>query len=306
MKVNVAYSPMYLDWNLGVNHPTNPIRAKLAVDLLRQNPALDLRVLDPNGLYSPEDYVTEVKSIHDHGYVDRVLSGVSGEWHGVNFELGTTALMMFAGTMVLVEDMLRYRGHGVRWLGFNPQGAKHHAMFNHSSGFCVFNDMAYAARRLRDAGKRVVYVDWDAHHGDGVEAMLKDDEDILTISVHDSTSFPGTGFEDGEGFHNYPMDEGAGDTALRQVVDDIRDTLLLWSPDVILLACGADGLAGDPLTSLNYTQEGLDHASRMIGSVARRLDADVLIGGAGGYQPFDEVPEHWSRCVSTIARWLSI
>lgn len=306
MQVNVAYSPMYLDWNLGVDHPTNPIRARLAVDLLRQNPALDLRVLDPNGLYSPEEYIAEVKSIHDPFYVEGVLAGVSNEWNGVNFGLGTTALMMFAGTMILVEDMLRYRGHGVRWLGFNPQGAKHHAMFNNSSGFCVFNDMAYAARRLRDAGNTVVYVDWDAHHGDGVEAMLRDEVDILTISVHDSTVFPGTGFSDGDGYVNYPMDAGAGDAELRVVVDDIRDTLMDMEPDVILLACGADGLAGDPLSSLTYSQEGLDHASRMIGTVARRLGADVLIGGAGGYQPYDEVPEHWSRCVSTVAKWLSI
>lgn len=303
--IHVAYSPKYLNWNLGDNHPTNPVRAQLAVRLLKDSGA-NLHTIDPDGMYPTEEYFDLAREIHDHEYVERVKAGISGEWDGFRPSLGDTAALMFGGTVALTRRMLHASGPGVY---FNPQGAKHHAQYAQSSGFCVFNDMAWAANTLTAAGNRVVYVDWDAHHGDGVEEMLRDHEDILTISVHDSTIFPGSGNDMGDrwvGYMNYPLPSEAGDPELRWVVDEIRETLLTVEPDVILLACGADGLAGDPLTTLNYTQEGLDHASRMIGSVARQLGSSVLIGGAGGYQPYDEVPEHWSRCVLTVDKWLNL
>lgn len=301
--ITVAYSPKYLDWNLGVDHPTNPIRASLAVALLEHS-GVDLQMLDPDEYYPMEFYFDQARKVHNSAYVTRIQSGVCGEWDGVNPLLGETAALMFGGTVVLTERLISSPDRRRVW--FNPQGAKHHAQYDHSSGFCVFNDMAWAAERLTEMGERVVYLDWDAHHGDGVENLLRSRIDITTISVHDSTVFPGTGFHHGEGFYNYPMEHGAGDLDLLDVMGEIKATLLEIKPTVILLACGADGLAGDPLSNLLYTQEGLDHASRMVGSVARRLGSDVLIGGAGGYQPYDEVPEHWSRCVSTIDKWLNI
>lgn len=307
MAVTIAYTQAYQKWQLGDDHPTNPIRAELAVKMIQADPTIEVMTLEPKRA-DIDTYAFEAITVHDDDYVARVRAGNCGEWAGTQPELGETALLMFGGTVMLVDEVLDNIEWGTKSrVFFNPQGAKHHAQYERSSGFCVFNDMAYAAKRLTDEkGLKVVYVDWDAHHGDGVENILKSREDILTISVHDSTAFPWTGSTNGGGFMNYPMPDGAGDTELRKVVDDIRKRLLDEKPEIILLACGADGLAGDPLTSLMYTQEGLEHAARMIGSVARQLQAEVLIGGAGGYQPFDEVPEHWYRCVKTIDRYMNL
>lgn len=301
MKVTVAYTSKYLNWQLGSGHPTNPERARLALRLLETTPELEVEVVEPLS-ENLKYYQNEASFVHDSKYLRELGRGVCGEWAGEQPVLGETAFLMFGGTVELVNRILE----GENGVFFNPQGAKHHAHFDRASGFCALNDMAYAALTLADAGRKVVYLDWDAHHGDGVEELLRGRKDITTISIHEYGIFPGTGGKSGPGYINYPMDHEAGDAQLGEIMRSVEKRLGKLEPDVILLACGADGLEGDPLSSLRYTQEGLDHAARLVGSAAARLGADVLIGGAGGYQPLDEVPEHWARCVSTIARWLSL
>ena len=293
----VAYSDKLLKWQLGRGHPTNPVRARNAVEKLKGEAGIEVWE-DWAEVEGSVDHWAELAcSVHDPAYVERVRSGLCGDWRGVQPELGETALVMFGGTVSLVERML---GGEEDRVFFNPQGAKHHAAYDRSSGFCVFNDMAWAAVRLSEAGKRVVYIDWDAHHGDGVEDLLRGREDLVTFSLHEWGIFPGTGAEDGPGYYNYPMSEGASDLEMLDAVDDIVDKVRKLKPDVILLACGADGLERDPLSSLRFTHRGLREASREIAALALGLDAQVLIGGAGGYRPHDDTPQHWAECVQTI------
>lgn len=294
----IAYTDQYQDWQLGAEHPTNPVRARLAVE----------KIIDrvPSATVWTEwaetdeafPWVQELTSIHDTTYITDVLMGYSDEWMNKNRLLGRTALTMFGGTVSLVEAWLRGEGEDVM---FNPQGAKHHAHYNQSSGFCVFNDMAWAAKTLADAGRRVAYVDWDAHHGDGVEFLLEDRLDIPTYSIHDGAIFPGTGKVSRDGAYNWSLEIGAGDAELLAAMDEICSDLKENGTDFILLACGADGLLNDPLSTLEYSLEGLDEAARKLKSVAVELNAPVLIGGAGGYQPHTETPEHWARVVAILS-----
>lgn len=185
---------------------------------------------------------------------------------------------------------------------FNPQGAKHHAHHDHASGFCVLNDMAWAATRLAREGRKVAYVDWDAHHGDGVEALLLDNPAALTASIHDATIFPGTGHrtDRARGAHNWPLAHGAGNDALLLSMASIVELLEHERPDVVLLACGADGLAGDPLSTLTYTLDGIARAAGLLGDWCAAHRVPVLAGGAGGYQPLTETPQAWALTTARL------
>ena len=298
-KLHVAYDDVYLDWQLGskeFDHPTNPVRAKYATDYLNDSYSIELVL--------PEIHLEDrkrVESIHDPVYVSKVLDlGHSGEWSPDNPYMGTVALHMFAGTVRLVEKMLTENVQ----VAFNPQGAKHHAQFNHSSGFCVFNDMAWAAREFQRQGMKVMYIDWDAHHGDGVENLLADSPDLVTCSIHDSVIFPGTGLDGHKpdlGIYNWALDPGAGDIDFSRAVDEIADLSNKVKPDVVLLATGADAHRTDPLSTLNFDYPGYEYAARVAGQIANtHAQGRILIGGAGGYQPFDHTPQIWSTVVSKV------
>jgi acetoin utilization protein AcuC len=209
---------------------------------------------------------------------------------------------MFAATAQLLEAMPLERD--AVWLGFSPQGAKHHAMWNYGSGFCTFNDMAYCARVLSAAGERVAYVDIDAHHGDGVEALCYHDNRILTASIHEWGIFPGTGAHDvpEQQVWNYPLDTESGDTELVASIAGVVARLREFQPTVLLIAAGADGHETDPLSSLRYTLEGYQRVARGLARAAADLGATrILVGGAGGYQPDDVTPLVWATFVNTLA-----
>jgi acetoin utilization protein AcuC len=288
----VAYDKRLLNWVLAKGHPTKPIRAKLAVDRLRSMKDLQLEVIPCRpGTHE------ELELVHDRRYLGEVLGqGECSEWVGRRQDLAETARLMFGGTMTLVDRLLEQPG-----VAFAPAGAKHHAHRDHASGFCVFADMAAAAIRFADQGLRVMYVDVDAHHGDGVEEILRSRRDITTCSVHDSTIFPGTGHTDDPraGAWNWPLQAGAGDRDLLWAVEEILELQRVVEPDVMLLAWGADGHVKDPLSSLRYSFEGLQEAAARL---AEKAPSRVLVGGSGGYEPYKVTPRVWSEAAATFAR----
>lgn len=300
----IAYSDQYLNWQLGEGHPTNPERARLSVEMLISGGQSERMQVweDWAGIDTPVEWIEYLQTVHTSDYLNRVLmDGTCGEWAGTNDTLARTALTMFGGTQVLVDEYLSGSPHRVF---FNPQGAKHHAQADHSSGFCVFNDMAAAALRLTAAGKSVVYVDWDAHAGDGVENILADEKDIWTLSIHEGNLFPWSGFTCESGRWNYPLPENGSDLDMWEAMQDVCAFLLETSPDVVLIACGADGLADDPLSSLTYTLDGMDQSVRLLGRTLRDIEATAIVGGAGGYQPHTETPQHWARTINSLTEEL--
>jgi acetoin utilization protein AcuC len=319
----VAYSPDYLHWMLGAgdgSHPTNPARAGLATEfLLEQLGDAELGgqvlVLDPadEQLVSQSRVRAALEAVHDPAYVAEVLdAGESGEWSGYQPILGETAATMFAGTMVLVERMIA----GEATVAFNPQGAKHHAAFNHSSGFCVFNDMAFAALEFEAAGLRPLYLDWDIHAGDGVQDMLADTS-IPTLSIHNGSLFPGndttrdhaqrnqrhTWHNEASAYYNWNVTAHDGDEAFAWAIDEAMSVIADYQPGVILLAAGADGHEGsDNLGGTNlYTYQGYNYAAQRVAEAAHAsAQGRVLIGGAGGYQPLTHTPRIWANVVAAI------
>ncbi len=189
---------------------------------------------------------------------------------------------------------------------FNPSGGFHHAHPSAASGFCYVNDVVLGAMVLRRAGKKVLVVDVDAHHGDGVQDAFYQDGQVTTISLHESgkTLFPGTGAEteigEGEGRGhcvNIPLPVGTYDTiyyrAFQQVVLPIATEL---DPDVLIVELGMDGLAADPLAHLNLTNNV--YADLLADLV--ELDKPLLVTGGGGYNPENTV-RGWALGWSVLA-----
>lgn len=299
--VTVAYTTEYLDWRLGEDHPTNPERARLAVEQITTWAAsarVDLRRRVPK--LNWDRGLAEASTVHSPTYVAEVHAGRCQDWSGTQERLGEVAALMFTGTVDLVEELETADKPAIY---FNPQGAKHHAHRDHSSGFCVLNDMAWAATRLTSLNKKVVYVDWDAHHGDGVEALLLHNANAVTASIHDGTIFPGTGragHDASRGAYNWALARAAGDDALRSALHEIIELIDQETPDVILLACGADGLSGDQLSTLNYTLGGIADVATTLGQCCARKRIPIVVGGAGGYQPLTETPQAWATTIRCL------
>ncbi len=174
-------------------------------------------------------------------------------------------------------------------VAFSLQGGFHHAMKGRAAGFCYLNDVVLACLRLTEAGKRVLYLDIDAHHGDAVQEAFYARNDVLTISLHESgqTLFPWGGFEneigDGPGLGynvNVPLPAGTFDAAFLEAFERVAVPLLRAYPaDVIVLELGMDLLAGDPLTHLGMTNNVVVDVLQQV----LALERPILVAGGGGY-----------------------
>lgn len=188
---------------------------------------------------------------------------------------------------------------------FHPGGGLHHAMPGHASGFCIYNDVALAVAAARDAGHRVLYVDLDVHHGDGVEAMFWDDPLVLTCSLHETgeTLFPGSGGVEDRGGRlapgravNVPLQPGTGDQswleAVRSVVPGLAEA---FQPTFLVTQHGCDTHAYDPLAHVRLTTAAYAQATALLHELAHRHTAGRwLATGGGGYDAYRVVPRSWA------------
>jgi acetoin utilization deacetylase AcuC-like enzyme len=162
----------------------------------------------------------------------------------------------------------------------------HHALTNRAMGFCLFNNVAVAARfAQRELGlARVAVLDWDVHHGNGTEAIFYADPSVLVVSLHQWPLYPGTGGP-GEGNAttvNVPLPAGCGDLEYEAaMVRAVEPAIAEFSPDLLLVSAGYDAAAGDPLAGMQLTEDGF----RMLGERAGRLCDRVALVLEGGYDP---------------------
>lgn len=292
----IIHDPTYEGWVFDQHHPTQGRRFINGYNALvtHANAAgLKHETVQPIPLHW-----TQLETVHTHAYITQVIGeSKSGEWKGERPDLANLA-NLFAGGTLLGADLLRT--NEAMTVAHLP-GAKHHAMKDHSSGFCVFADFALAALDLVKMDYRVAILDVDAHHGDGTEALTYDNGNVLTFSVHQFGIFPGTGLIDDpeKQVFNWPLIEGDGDRSLRHAVADFVTQASLFKPHFLFIAGGADGHRLDPLSGLKYTVEGLEEAMGMVRSAFP--DTPVLFGGAGGYQPDGATPLAWARMVTALA-----
>lgn len=255
--------------------------------------------------------VEELARVHSLEYINEILvQNQCSEWSGPRPDLAELASYFVGGTLTALDTLLS----GKTRTAIHFPGAKHHAQHDYASGFCIFADFAIAADiATKDHGKRVAILDFDGHHGDGTENLTSDNPDVLTYSVHEKGIFPGTGNESypEKNVYNLPLveksktsDLGKGDVALMKAASEFVQHVSDFKPDLIFIASGADGHLEDPLTSLEYSVEGI----KEIGKFIRRTHPDlpILIGGAGGYLPDTRTPEVWSTFAHAVATTLAI
>jgi acetoin utilization protein AcuC len=262
-------------------------------------------------LEPPTASIDELQLVHDRAYIDAVQRFDFFDAHRWGLAPGDTpafsgmhevSALIAGGTLNALRGVLR----GDFLHAFNPAGGLHHALRARASGFCVYNDAAVAiAAALREHESRVLYLDFDAHHGDGVQAAFYDEPRVCTFSIHETGRylFPGTGFADelGEGAgHGYslnlPVEPFTEDGSWLECLELLVPAIADWfAPDVIVSQHGCDSHAWDPLTHLQISTRAFAAQAQLVHELAHRLAGGRWIGlGGGGYDWVRVVPRSWS------------
>jgi acetoin utilization protein AcuC len=292
--------------------PFNTSRAGMTHRTLLRTGLLDG---EDRRVVAPEPASRELlERFHDPRYLDALERAGRGEhdlsalWMG----LGTADCPLFdrmfeyvslaAGGTVTAAKLLL---DGEATIAFNPSGGFHHAHPSRAAGFCYLNDIVLACMTLADAGLRVLFLDVDAHHCDGVQDAFFERRDVLVASLHESgkTLFPGTGFVEelghgeGRGYTvNVPLPVGTYDGAfLRAFERGVMPVIDAYGPDVIVMELGMDMLAGDPLAHLHLSNNAYADAVERI----RDLGLPILATGGGGYHVENTV-RGWALCWSVL------
>ena len=296
MKTAFIYTDAYLDYDYGPTHPLRVIRLKLTYELIRAYGLLDLPSVkfihtlkadeEDLALFHSREYLDILKEAND-GYLqgDAYSYGLGPGDNPIFPGLYNWSLLTTGATVQAVDFVASGEGE----MAFNIAGGLHHAMRSRASGFCYVNDPVIGILKLINRGKRVAYIDIDAHHGDGVQKAFYQTDQVLTISLHESgySLFPGSGFEyeigegEGEGYSvNLPFLPYTDDEVYLWAFEEIVPPLIhAFRPDVVVSQLGVDTFYNDPLTNLHLSIFGFEKVVRRIKDLAPRW---VALGG-GGY-----------------------
>ena len=300
------------------DNPMNESRVTLFAQALEQmvsqenatESARSITVIEPIAgtvadllVFHTKEYVEQVKELSKtgEGYLNIDDTPVfKGVFEASLFPVGST----LTGLRCILEGRFDHF--------FNPIGGLHHASASEARGFCVFNDCVIAiSKAINDFKLRcVAYIDIDAHHGDGVYYEFEPDPRVIIGDIHEDGVFlyPGTGteMEMGKGFGlgtklNIPLPPGSGDKEFFEAVDKVEEFVLKAKPQLIFFQCGADGLAGDPITDLRYTSAAHAYASKRVHHPAHEVcQGRIIAMGGGGYNPVN-VSEAWSAVVRELS-----
>lgn len=303
-------------YSFGDHHPMQPARLELTARLSRE-----LGLFDRPSVQVTESAVAtdeQLSTVHSRQYIDAVRhisnnpDDCDPQW-GLGTEdtpafrgIHEASARMAGASLIAAESLLSGRAlHAV-----NFAGGLHHARRGRASGFCIYNDAAAAIQRLLDGGvSKVLYIDVDAHHGDGTESIFWDDPRVLTISLHETGMrlFPGTGFAneiggpDAQGTAvNVALPASTGDggwlRAFHAVVPQLAEA---FAPEAIVSQHGCDGHFLDPLSHLGISVDAQRQAAISIRGLAEQYcEGRWLATGGGGYSLTNVVPRAWSHLIA--------
>jgi acetoin utilization deacetylase AcuC-like enzyme len=287
-RAGIVYHPIYLMHETD-GHPERKERLTailnkidsegLEVERITPEPAAIEQVAKVHGLR----YIDEVRAICEHGGGHLDLDTV------VSRDSYNAALVAAGGAIGAVDALLD--GLGSVFALVRPPG--HHAMPNRGMGFCIFNNVAIAAKHAQARGlERVLIVDWDVHHGNGTNAIFYSDKSVMYFSTHQHPHYPGTGRvnEVGTGGAegtkvNVPLPSGTGDAGYLMVFREILYPVALeFRPDIVIVSAGHDPHRADPLGGMKVTTAGFGAMAGVVKEIAEvccegRLAASL----EGGY-----------------------
>jgi acetoin utilization protein AcuC len=253
-------------------------------------------------LFHTQGCINKVKKLCEkgEGYLDcGDTPAIKGNYESACTVVGTT--------LKAIDLIMKGNCH----FAFTPIAGLHHATRSSASGFCVFNDCGIAIEYLRNEYniQRIAYIDIDAHHGDGVFYSFEDDPDLCFVDFHQdgATLYPGTGFINETGKDkavgtklNIPLPPNSRDKMAKALWGNAEDFIEQFKPEFILLQCGADSLAGDPITQLNLSSEFHAYvASRLSALADKHCNSRLLAMGGGGYN-LDNIKVAWNDVIEKL------
>jgi len=311
-KAVFIYSDELLNYRFPGRHPFNQKRIQLTLDLLKTLNAIKDEQIIPPRIASDE----ELLLVHDERFINTVKKAENGQINVdqlFSYGLGTEDTPVFpkiheasarvvGGTLVAAEYVMEGKANHALHLG----GGLHHSLQGRASGFCIYNDCAVAIRWIIDRyDAKVLYIDTDAHHGDGVQWAFYDYPNVCTVSIHETGKylFPGTGniYERGYGkgygySFNIPLEAFTEDDSWLEAYETaVWEIAEYFKPDILITQNGADAHYYDPLTHLSTTMK----IYRKIPQVAKQIAETYCEGrwialGGGGYDIWRVVPRAWA------------
>jgi acetoin utilization protein AcuC len=298
MRTAYVYCDELSRYDYGASHPLKPARLRLTYELTCSCGLLSAR--DPRLVLPHPAAEEDLLSFHTRDYLHVLKASNSGvgpedaRAYGLGPGDNPVFAGMFdwsrlvAGASLLAASIVE---SGEADIAFSIAGGLHHALPSQASGFCYVNDAVLAIQSLVEKGRRVAYIDIDAHHGDGVQEAFFGTDRVLTVSIHETGEalFPGTGFEyeigtgEGRGYSvNIPLPPEADDALFLHAFDRTVPALVeAFKPDIIVTQLGVDTFRTDPLSHLNCTTNGFCAAVEKL----RQLAPKWMALGGGGYDP---------------------
>ncbi|MFJ2659659.1 acetoin utilization protein AcuC [Arthrobacter koreensis] len=316
---HIVWDESLLAYNFGSTHPMSPLRLDLTARLAKELGIFDLPQVTLGAPYVAED--RQLERIHDPAYVAAVRE-ISRNPQTSNAPLGLgteddpafegmheASARLVGGSLAAAEAVLSGRArHAV-----NFAGGMHHAFAGKAAGFCIYNDAAAAVARFLDAGyTRVLYIDVDAHHGDGTQSIFWNDPRVMTVSIHETgiSLFPGTGFANESGGPDAPgtavnvaLPPGTRDAGwLRAFHAVVPQLAAAFAPEIIISQHGCDGHRDDPLSNLRVSVDTQRQAALSISGLADQFcEGRWIATGGGGYNVASVVPRSWSLLLAVAA-----
>ncbi len=248
---------------------------------LRSSPLADDALLTA---VHPASHVEAIRGLSERGggWIDAETACSPGSFRAAAHSSG--------GAAAMVDALL---GEGARAGASLHRPPGHHAEIDRAMGFCLFNTVAVAARRARDAHgvSRVLVLDWDVHHGNGTEDVFRSTDEVLYVSIHEAPLYPGSGpvtevgSGAGEGYTvNLPVPSYSGDDVFTSLVADVVVPLIRsYAPGLVLISAGYDAHAGDPLANCTVTDDGFRAMAASMRAVADEIGVPVGLVLEGGY-----------------------
>jgi acetoin utilization protein AcuC len=316
--VLVVWDDVFTTYDFGPAHPLRPLRLELTMALSRQLGLLDrpnVEVVAPTPasdellqLIHDPDYISAVKKApHDPGAVSLRFGLGTGD-NPIFDQMHEASALVTGATLEAARAVWSGRSQHA----MNISGGLHHAMRDHASGFCIYDDPAIAiAWLLAEGAERIAYVDIDVHHGDGVQAAFYDDPRVLTVSMHETGDylFPGTGYpnEIGRGAGrgtavNVALPPGTNDSAWLSAFEAVvLEVVRGYRPQLLVTQLGCDTHALDPLAHLVLSVDGMRTAYGLLHGLAHELcDGRWLAVGGGGYEIVQVVPRAWTLALAEM------
>jgi len=293
-KLAFIYHPFFKQHNPGEGHPEQPRRVERIMEFLKEKGFWDRPVhFTPEAIDShflefvhSSEYIKLVESYRGADYA--VLDGGDTTINEYSVDAAFTA----AGAAALAVDLVFEEHFDKVFAAVRPPG--HHAEKNRAMGFCLFNNVAVAARYAlqRAEVKKILIIDWDVHHGNGTQHIFYEDDTVYYLSLHQFPFYPGTGRADergrgpGEEYTlNIPLSAGADDATYVQKLENALELVAeRMTPDLILISAGFDAHVDDPLGGMRVTDSGFYKMTELVSHFAQKFcNGRIISLLEGGY-----------------------